>query len=353
MEFEPTRLPDVVLIKPQVFGDARGFFFESLARAQFAAAGIDADVSCRTTTAIPCGTRCAACIIRSSSRRASWCGWCAGAVFDVAVDIRRSSPTFGQWVGVVLSDGNHHMLWVPPGFAHGYLALERRDRFSLQVHRLLRARARARDPLERSTRSGCTGRCRLAAQPILSAKDAAAPALQDAETYSVRSCSPALRARCGTVPLLVGRACRCGVDSCRRRLHAAELDIGDASAVHAAASHAIGPSSSSTPPPTRRWTRPNPSRARSGYQCRRPRTPGRAAALTLPALPPAAYFDRLRVRWPSRPRPIARRCATHPLSVYGRTKLDGEQAALAAAAASAPRSCALPGCMPPRARTSC
>jgi dTDP-4-dehydrorhamnose 3,5-epimerase len=122
MEFVPTRIPDVILIKPRVFGDARGFFLETWHGAAFAAAGIPA------TFVQDNHSRSAQWILRglhyqSERSQGKLVRVSRGAVYDVAVDVRESSPTFGQWVGAELSDQNHHMLWVPAGFAHGFLTL--------------------------------------------------------------------------------------------------------------------------------------------------------------------------------------------------------------------------------------
>jgi dTDP-4-dehydrorhamnose 3,5-epimerase len=121
VEFVPTRIPDVILIKPRVFGDDRGFFFESWQEQKFAAAGIGArfvqDNHSRSTRNTLRGLHYQTSRIQGKLVRVT-----SGVAFDVAVDIRRSSPTFGQWVGVELSAANRHMLWVPEGFAHGFLA---------------------------------------------------------------------------------------------------------------------------------------------------------------------------------------------------------------------------------------
>ena len=122
---QATRLsiPDVVLLEPKVFGDARGFFFESFNQKAFnAATGTDhqfvQDNHSRSTKGVLRGLH-----YQSQQPQGKLVRVVQGAVFDVAVDIRRSSPTFGQWVGVELSADNHRQLWVPPGFAHGFLVL--------------------------------------------------------------------------------------------------------------------------------------------------------------------------------------------------------------------------------------
>ena len=120
---QATRLsiPDVVLLEPKVFGDARGFFFESFNQKAFnAATGTDhqfvQDNHSRSTKGVLRGLH-----YQSQQPQGKLVRVVQGAVFDVAVDIRRSSPTFGQWVGVELSAHNHRQLWVPPGFAHGFV----------------------------------------------------------------------------------------------------------------------------------------------------------------------------------------------------------------------------------------
>ncbi len=122
---QTTRLsiPDVVLIEPKVFGDARGFFLESFNQRAFTeATGSDTpfvqDNHSRSSRGVLRGLH-----YQIQHPQGKLVRVVAGAVFDVAVDIRRSSPTFGRWVGVELSAENHRQLWVPPGFAHGFLVL--------------------------------------------------------------------------------------------------------------------------------------------------------------------------------------------------------------------------------------
>ena len=122
---QATRLsiPDVVLLEPKVFGDARGFFFESFNQKAFnAATGTDhqfvQDNHSRSAKGVLRGLHYQIQQPQGKLVRAV-----RGSVFDVAVDIRKGSPTFGQWVGVELSADNHRQLWVPPGLAHGFLVL--------------------------------------------------------------------------------------------------------------------------------------------------------------------------------------------------------------------------------------
>lgn len=120
MKFDSTPLQDVVLIHPQVFGDARGFFLETWQSEKFRAAGIDAtfvqDNHSRSSQWTLRGLHFQVKHPQGKLVRVT-----GGSVYDVMVDLRRSSPTFGKWWGVELSAENHRMLWVPPGLAHGIL----------------------------------------------------------------------------------------------------------------------------------------------------------------------------------------------------------------------------------------
>ena len=122
MELEATRIPDVFLIKPKVFGDARGFFLETWKDTAFAAAGLNVgfvqDNHSHSMQWILRGLH-----YQIERTQGKLVRVARGAVFDVAVDMRRASPTFGKWVGAELSESNHHMFWIPPGFAHGFLSL--------------------------------------------------------------------------------------------------------------------------------------------------------------------------------------------------------------------------------------
>lgn len=116
-------IPDVVLIEPKVFGDARGFFFESFNQRAFnEATGTNhpfvQDNHSRSSRGVLRGLH-----YQIQQPQGKLVRVARGAVFDVAVDIRKSSPTFGQWVGAELSEDNQHQLWVPPGFAHGFVVL--------------------------------------------------------------------------------------------------------------------------------------------------------------------------------------------------------------------------------------
>jgi dTDP-4-dehydrorhamnose 3,5-epimerase len=119
----PTAIPDVLIIEPRVFGDARGFFMETWNAAAFTAAGLDLtfvqDNHSRSQKGVLRGLH-----FQNPGPQGKLVRVTNGAVFDVAVDLRASSPTFGQWVGVELSAENKRMFWVPEGFAHGFLTLE-------------------------------------------------------------------------------------------------------------------------------------------------------------------------------------------------------------------------------------
>ncbi len=119
---EPTTLPGVLLLKPRVFGDHRGFFLELFRVEDYAAAGLTLpfiqDNHSRSVRGILRGVH-----YQHPDAQGKLVFVTRGRVFDVAVDIRQGSPTFGQWYGTVLDDETHHQLWVPPGFAHGFCVL--------------------------------------------------------------------------------------------------------------------------------------------------------------------------------------------------------------------------------------
>ncbi|BEU22385.1 dTDP-4-dehydrorhamnose 3,5-epimerase [Paraburkholderia sp. 22B1P] len=124
-----TSLPEVKIIEPKVFGDARGFFFESFNAREFAEQ-VQADVEFVQDN----HSRSAKGVLRGlhyqiEHAQGKLVRVVEGEVFDVAVDIRKSSPNFGKWVGVNLSVANHRQLWVPPGFAHGFVVLSESAQF--------------------------------------------------------------------------------------------------------------------------------------------------------------------------------------------------------------------------------
>ncbi len=170
-------IPDVVLIEPKVFGDARGFFFESFNQKAFnEATGTNhafvQDNHSRSSRGVLRGLH-----YQIQQAQGKLVRVARGAVFDVAVDIRRSSPTFGQWVGAQLSADNQHQLWVPPGFAHGFVVLSESADFlykTTDYYAPQHERSIAwNDPsIGISWPALAQGQ-----QPLLSAKDSAAPLL--------------------------------------------------------------------------------------------------------------------------------------------------------------------------------
>lgn len=123
MHFIACDIPGPIIIEPKMFGDERGFFLESWNQAAFAEAGLDQafvqDNHSRSSRGVLRGLH-----YQHPNPQGKLVRVANGRVYDVAVDIRRSSTTFGRWIGVELSAANQRMLWVPPGFAHGFLTLE-------------------------------------------------------------------------------------------------------------------------------------------------------------------------------------------------------------------------------------
>jgi dTDP-4-dehydrorhamnose 3,5-epimerase len=124
-----TKIPDVLILQPQVFGDARGFFLESFNARDFAqVTGLDVnfvqDNHSKSAKGVLRGLH-----YQIEHAQGKLVRVVQGEVFDVVVDLRRASPTFGQWEGVHLSADNHRQLWVPPGFAHGFVVLSESAEF--------------------------------------------------------------------------------------------------------------------------------------------------------------------------------------------------------------------------------
>lgn len=176
----PTVLPEVLLIEPKVFGDARGFFYESYnRRALRDATGIDVDFvqdnHSRSARNVLRGLHYQLAQAQGKLVRAV-----AGSVFDVAVDIRKQSPNFGRWVGVELSAENKKMMWVPPGFAHGFLVLSDFAEFLYKTTDYY-APQHERAILWNDPAIGV--QWPLVGEPLLSNKDQAAQCLRDAEVF--------------------------------------------------------------------------------------------------------------------------------------------------------------------------
>jgi len=182
MKFIETRLPGVIRIEPAVFSDDRGYFMETWQARRFSDSGIDLEFVQDNLSDSSKGTlRGLHYQIRQPQGKLVRV--VAGEVFDVAVDLRKSSKNFGEWVGEILSAENKRMFWVPPGFAHGFLVLSDTaifeykctDYYAPDHERAIRWDDPDIDiewPLESEQ------------QPVLSPKDAAAPFLKDAETYT-------------------------------------------------------------------------------------------------------------------------------------------------------------------------
>ncbi len=186
MNVIPTALPEVLILEPRVFGDARGFFFESYNRKAFAAAtGLDVefvqDNHSRSVRGVLRGLHYQLVKPQGKLVRAV-----AGAVWDVAVDLRRSSPRFGQWVGVELSADNQRQLWVPPGFGHGFVVLSESADFLYKTTDYWYPE-HDRNLVWNDPQLAITwllaGLNLPDDQPSLAAKDAAAPSLAGAEVY--------------------------------------------------------------------------------------------------------------------------------------------------------------------------
>jgi len=179
MNIIKTTLPSVLLIEPQVFGDTRGFFLESWNRQTFADLGLDLDFvqdnHSRSAKGVLRGLH-----YQLNQPQGKLVRVVSGAVFDVAVDLRKSSPHFGQWVGYELSADNRRMLWIPPGFGHGFLVLSDSADF------LYKTTAYYAPQWDRGVRwddPGIGVQWPLDGAPALSAKDQTLPLLQDAEVY--------------------------------------------------------------------------------------------------------------------------------------------------------------------------
>lgn len=129
MKITPTSLPEVLVIEPQVFGDSRGFFYESFNARKFAEL-----TGVQTEFVQDNHSKSGKNILRGlhyqiQQAQGKLVRVVSGEVFDVAVDIRKSSPNFGKWVGVNLSAENSRQLWIPPGFAHGFVVLSEQAEF--------------------------------------------------------------------------------------------------------------------------------------------------------------------------------------------------------------------------------
>lgn len=183
MEYIPTAIPEVILLVPRVFGDHRGFFLETYRQNEFnrecGFTNFVQDNHSGSARGILRGLHYQARQAQGKLVRAA-----VGEVFDVAVDIRAGSPTFGKWVGAMLTAENRHQLWVPAGFAHGYYVTSEWAEF------LYKTTDYYAQEWERGIRwddpsIGIAWPLVNGEAPVLSAKDAVAPLLAEAEVYPV------------------------------------------------------------------------------------------------------------------------------------------------------------------------
>jgi dTDP-4-dehydrorhamnose 3,5-epimerase len=176
-----TALPEVKIIEPKVFGDARGYFYESFNAREFAEqveAGVEfvQDNHSRSVKGVLRGLH-----YQIQHAQGKLVRVVEGEVFDVAVDIRKSSPNFGKWVGVHLSEQNHRHLWVPPGFAHGFVVLSESAQFLYKTTDYW-YQAHERSIVWNDPEIGIEWPIDL--EPMLAAKDAAAKRLNEAEVFA-------------------------------------------------------------------------------------------------------------------------------------------------------------------------
>lgn len=180
-KFIPTAIPDVVVIEPQLFGDPRGFFMETWNDRDFSAGNIDVDFVQENHSASGQG------VLRGlhyqiQQPQGKLIRVISGEVFDVAVDMRKSSPTFGKWVGVTLSADNKNICWIPPGFAHGFYVVSPLAEFVYKCTDFYapehECSLRWNDP-----DLGIDWPLRHGTPPLLSKKDSLGKAFKSADTY--------------------------------------------------------------------------------------------------------------------------------------------------------------------------
>jgi len=183
IQITSTSLPEVKIIEPKVFGDARGFFFESFNSHEFAE-HVQADVEFVQDN----HSRSAKGVLRGlhyqiQCPQGKLVRVVSGAVFDVAVDLRRSSKTFGRWVGYELSAENKWQAWIPPGFAHGFLSLQDDTELLYKCTDFYSAQAE-RSLIWNDPDIGIAWPLNGIGKPLLSDKDAAAKTLAEAEVFA-------------------------------------------------------------------------------------------------------------------------------------------------------------------------
>jgi dTDP-4-dehydrorhamnose 3,5-epimerase len=180
MKVIPTAIPDVLLIEPKVFGDDRGFFYESWNKRTFAELGIAADFvqdnHSKSQKNVLRGLHYQIENVQGKLVRVA-----AGEVYDVAVDLRRSSPTFGKWVGFTLSASDRRMVWIPPGFAHGFCVTSDSVEFLYKTTDYW-SPAHERTLLWNDPQLAIPWP--LTGEPLLAAKDKTGTPLAEAETFA-------------------------------------------------------------------------------------------------------------------------------------------------------------------------
>ncbi len=181
MIFEKLRIPDLIRIVPDVYSDERGYFKEIWNAKRFAEAGLELEFKQDNLSRSRQGTvRGLHYQIRQPQGKLVWVF--AGEVVDVAVDLRRSSPTFGKWVSVRLSAESHEMLWVPPGFAHGFTVLSPVADLNYKCTELY-APEHERTILWNDPELAIDWQLPAGTQPLISPKDERGVPLRDAELY--------------------------------------------------------------------------------------------------------------------------------------------------------------------------
>lgn len=181
MKIRQTTIPEVLLIEPQVFGDERGFFFESFNQRRWLE-----ETGISTEFVQENHSRSAKNVLRGlhyqiKQPQGKLVRVIVGEVFDVAVDIRRGSPTFGSWTGTLLSAVNKHQLWIPEGFAHGFVVLSDAAEF---IYMTTDYYAPEHERAIRWNDPGLAIDWPIEGEPLLSAKDREAPLLKDAELFA-------------------------------------------------------------------------------------------------------------------------------------------------------------------------
>ncbi len=182
MEFIKTALPEVVKIVPRVFSDERGFFMETWQSKMFCENVVDIEFVQDNFSQSSKGTL-RGLHYQIEQPQGKLVRVVSGEVFDVAVDMRKSSPNFGKWVGEILSGDNKHQLWVPPGFAHGFFVMSEKAEFEYKCTDYY-APTHERSVRWDDADIGIDWPIDPGEQPVLSPKDEAASSLSDADTYA-------------------------------------------------------------------------------------------------------------------------------------------------------------------------